>query len=255
MEPNRIYNEDCIIGMKRIPDHSIDLILTDLPYGMTGACKWDTIIPFPLLWEQYNRIIKDRGAIVLFSIQPFTTKLINSNLKNFRYCWYWKKNNKTGFAFAKHQPMRCVEDICVFYKKMPTYNPQGLKKLENPIKIQRNFSGKDSVYKTKTLQKAHIKKYTNYPVHLLQFDNEAANNKKRLHPTQKPVALCEYLIKTYTNAGDIVLDSCAGSGTTLLAAKKNDRKYIGFETNEEYYNIAVERVNASGNFATERGKC
>lgn len=325
MELNRVYNEDCIKGMQRIKDNSIDLILTDLPYGVTD-CKWDSIIPFPSLWEQYNRVIKENGAIVLFSIQPFTTKLINSNLKNFRYCWYWLKNNKTGFTFAKFQPLRCIEDICVFYadkgnagkyselrkyffdelqksglkrndvdkllensmsshyfthgkqftipskkdytklqstgyfcrsyediKKefatqrkgnAPKYNPQGLKKLEKPIVKQKKDTGKESVYKAGTLTKKVIQQYTNYPVHLLQFNNEAASNKNRLHPTQKPLALCEYLIKTYTDEGDTVLDSCAGSGTTLLAAKQTGRNYIGFERDTKYYKICVERVSA-----------
>lgn len=243
MQLNTIYNEDCIKGMKRITDKSIDLILTDLPFGVT-SCKWDSIIPFPSLWEQYNRIIKDNGAIVLFSVQPFTTKLINSNLKHFRYCWYWKKNNKTGFAFAKYQPMRCIEDICVFYKQAPKYNPQGLKKLKQQRARQKKGTAKDGVYERNTLLKSFTQKYTNYPVHLLQFNNEAASNKNRLHPTQKPLALCEYLIKTYTNEGDTVLDSCAGSGTTLLAAKRTGRNYIGFETDAEYYKICVLRLTA-----------
>lgn len=243
MQLNKLYNEDCIDGMKRIEDKSIDLILTDLPFGVT-SCAWDSVIPFPSLWECYNRIIKDNGAIVLFSVQPFTTKLINSNSKNFRYCWYWKKNNKTGFAFAKYQPMRCIEDICVFYKKAPTYNPQGLKRLTNAKVRQKRETGKDSVYKRETLTKAFTQQFTNYPVHLLQFDNEAVNNKNRLHPTQKPLALCEYLIKTYTNAGETVLDSCAGSGTTLLAAKNTGRNYIGFELDAGYYKTALQRLTA-----------
>jgi len=240
MQLNTIYNEDCIKGMQRINDKSIDLILTDLPFGVT-ACKWDNIIPFPSMWEQYNRIIKDNGAIVLFAIQPFTTKLINSNMKNFRYCWYWKKNNKTGFASSKYQPLRCIEDICVFYKKAPKYNPQGLKKLEKPY-IKKRQTG--SVYDSGSLSKKTVRKYTNYPVHLLQFNNEAINHKERFHPTQKPLALCEYLIKTYTDAGEIVLDSCAGSGTTLLAAKRTGRQYIGFETDPSYYEIALKRLSA-----------
>lgn len=243
MELNRVYNEDCIKGMEQIGDKSIDLILTDLPYGLT-ACKWDTAISLELLWKQYNRIIKDNGAVVLFAVQPFTTRLINSNIKHFRYCWYWKKNNKTGFAYAKFQPMRCIEDICVFYKHAPTYNPQGIKEIENARARQKTDTGKDSVYKWRTLTKEYKQKYTNYPVHLLQFNNEAVNNKNRLHPTQKPLALCEYLIKTYTNAGDTVLDSCAGSGTTLVAAKQTGRNYIGFELDEGYYNITLKRLSA-----------
>lgn len=241
MNLNSIYNIDCLEGMKQIPEKSVDMILTDLPYGVTD-CEWDNIIPFAPLWEQYNRIAKDRAAIVLFAVQPFTTKLIHSNLKYFRYCWYWKKNNKTGFTYAKYQPMRCIEDICVFYKQAPTYNPQGIKKVENARVRQHKDTGKDSIYKWQTLTKKYKQKYTNYPFHLLQFDNEAVSNKNRLHPTQKPLALCEYLIKTYTNTGDTVLDSCAGSGTTLLAAKLNGRKYIGFEKDEGYYNTAVKRL-------------
>lgn len=240
MQLNKLYNEDCLKGMQRIPDKTIDLILTDLPFGVT-VCKWDNVIPFELLWEQYNRIIKDNGAVVLFAVQPFTTKLINSNLKHFRYCWYWKKNNVTGGTFAKVQPMRCIEDICVFYKHKPTYNPQGLKKLKNP-KIIHSEKHRSNIYEWRGKDKITIQKYTNYPVHLLQFNNEAVNSKNRLHPTQKPLALCEYLIKTYTNEGDTVLDSCAGSGTTLLAAKNTGRNYIGFETDVNYYNTAIKRL-------------
>jgi site-specific DNA-methyltransferase (adenine-specific) len=240
MKLNSIYNMDCLEGMKSIPENSVDMILTDLPYGVT-ECEWDNIIPFAPLWEQYNRIAKENAAIVLFAVQPFTTKLIHSNLKNFRYCWYWKKNNVTGAPFAKVQPMRCIEDICVFYKKKPTYNPQGLKKLEKPKIREKDKADKERVYKIRTT-KQHVQKYTNYPVHLLQFSNEAVSNKNRLHPTQKPLALCEYLIKTYTNENDVVFDSCAGSGTTLVAAKKNGRQYIGFESAEKYYNTAVERL-------------
>ena len=241
MQVNRIYNEDCLKGMERIGNKSIDFILTDLPFGVT-SCKWDSVISFPLLWEQYDRIIKDNGAIALFSIQPFTTKLIQSNFKNFRYCWYWKKNNKTGSTFAKVQPMRCIEEICVFYKHKPTYNPQGLKKLKNPIVIDSK-KHRSNVYKWRGKDKISVQQYTNYPVHLLQFSNEAVNNKNRLHPTQKPLALCEYLIKTYTNEGETVLDSCAGSGTTLVAAKQTGRNYIGFELDENYYNIAIKRLS------------
>ncbi len=319
MKLNSIYNMDCLEGMKSIPENSVDMILTDLPYGVTD-CEWDNIIPFSPLWEQYNRIAKENAAIVLFAVQPFTTKLIHSNLKNFRYCWYWKKNNVTGAPFAKSQPMRCIEDICVFsaekgnageyiglrqyflnelkqsglkrkdidnllcnkmsshyftngkqfiipskkdYEKLqgtgyfqrnyedvkrefvkqnrrPIYNPQGLKKLEKP-KI-RKTDKEESLYHIRTTKQQRVQKYTNYPVHLLYFNNEAASNKNRLHPTQKPLALCEYLIKTYTNENDVVFDSCAGSGTTLVAAKKNGRQYIGFEAAEKYYNTAVERL-------------
>lgn len=194
MEEIQLLRGDCLELMKELPDGSADMILCDLPYGTTD-CKWDNIIPFEPLWEHYHRIAKPNAAIVLFSAQPFTTKLIHSNLKNFRYCWYWKKNNVTGFPFAKYQPMRCVEDICVFYKNRPTYNPQGLAELKKPITQKTNTS---TVYDGKTLNGEHTQRFTNYPKHILEFANEAVNAKKRLHPTQKPVKLLEYLINTYT---------------------------------------------------------
>lgn len=223
--------------MQDLPTDSVDMILCDLPYGMTD-CKWDSIIPFDKLWEQYNRITKDNGAIVLFSAQPFTTKLIHSNLKRFKYCWYWKKNNKTGGQFAKYQPLRCIEDICVFYKNTPTYNPQGIMKLEKP-KVQKirksgiiNFRGK----------KPSIQHYTNYPTHILEFANDSLNA-NRLHPTQKPVPLLEYLIKTYTDEGETVLDNCMGSGSTGVAAANTNRRFIGMELTDHYYNIAKDRIH------------
>ena len=226
---------DCLEGMKHIKDSSVDMVLCDLPYGVTD-CKWDSIIPFAELWKNYNRIVKQNGAILLFSIQPFTTKLIHSNFKDFRYCWYWKKNNVTGGQFAKVQPMRCVEDICVFYRKKPTYNPQGLIKLEKPIINKPNK--RTNVYSRRN--KESVQMYKNYPKNLIEFKRDS----EKLHPTQKPVALCEYLIKTYTNEGDLVLDNCAGSGTTLRACKNTKRNFIGFETNKHYYQTAVNRLSA-----------
>lgn len=226
--------------MKNISDKSIDMILCDLPYGVTD-CKWDNVIPFELLWEQYHRIIKDNGAIVLFSVQPFTTKLINSNLKHYRYNWYWKKNNVTGFTFAKVQPMRCVEDICVFYKKKPTYNPQGIIPLKNP-RVHSADKKISTIYKLRSSNGYSEQKYTNYPKNLLEFKNEAVSNKQRYHPTQKPVALLEYLIKTYTNEGETVLDNCMGSGTTAVACKNTNRNFIGFELDDNYFEIACKRI-------------
>ena len=237
-----LYQGDCLIQMKKIPDKSIDLILCDLPYGVSD-CKWDIALPFPELWEQYRRVIKDNGATVLFSIQPFTTALIHSNRKDFRYCWYWKKNNVTGFAFARYQPMRCIEDICVFYKKAPTYNPQGLVKLKKPV--HRKGAQTTTVYKGSTLSKDTTQFYGNYPRHLLEFANDATDARKRLHPTQKPVALLEYLIKTYTNEGQTVLDNCMGSGSTGVAAKHTGRNFIGIELSEHYFNIAKQRIETS----------
>ena len=231
-----LINDDCLNAMSDISDKSIDLILCDLPYGITNA-EWDTIIPFGLLWEQYNRIIKDNGAIILFSMQPFTTKVIQSNLKDFRYCWYWVKNYCTGFSYARYQPMRKLEDICVFYKKHPTYNPQGLIKIENP-KIKK---GKESNLYRSTLNNTYTPKYKNYPNNLLYFNG--VTNKERLHPTQKPIELLEYIIKTYTNENDIVLDNCMGSGSTGEACHNLKRHFIGIEKDKEFFNIALKRLN------------
>ena len=197
-------------------------------------CKWDVIIPFELLRKNYNRICKDDCTIVLFSCQPFTTKLINSNIKKYRYNWYWNKNNVTGSLFAKVQPMRCIEDICVFYKKKPVYNPQGLIKLEKP-KLHKPDK-KSSVYKIKC--NGSLQEYTNYPKNFLEFSKD----KERFHPTQKPVKLLEYLIKTYTNKNDVVLDNCMRSGSTGVAAINTGRRFIEIEKEQKYFNIASERI-------------
>ena len=222
--------------MQGIHAESIDCILCDLPYGVT-ECKWDNAIPFPDLWKHYKRIIKPCGSIVLFSIQPFTTKLIQSNMKDFRYCWYWKKNNKTGAPFAKVQPLRCIEDICVFYKHKPTYNPQGIKKLNKPIIRKKHVNS--NVYSPRGNISPQI--YTNYPCNLIEFSG--VNSKERQHPTQKPVALLEYLVKTYTNEGETVLDNCMGSGSTGVACVNTGRRFIGIEADDSYYTIAEKRIN------------
>lgn len=324
----KLINDDCISAMQKIPDNGIDLILCDLPYGITD-CKWDKIIPFDKLWSEYRRIIKPNGVIALFGNQPFTTDLISSNKADFRYCWYWFKNNTTGFASAKYQPMRKVEDICIFIKKpyqnnkgqhaalrdyffselqksglkrkdvdkilqncmsshyftrgeqfsipseanyrklqqatghfqrdyseikaefhrgnikrgkiqKATYNPQGLRKLEKPIR--RSASGKMHIYDNSTLNKQHEQHYTGYPNNVLTFKNEVAGNKNRLHPTQKPVKLLEYLVKTYTNECETVLDNCMGSGSTAIACLNTGRRFIGIEIERDFYNIACCRV-------------
>ncbi len=229
---------DCLEKMKDIPDGSIDMILCDLPYGTT-ACKWDEIIPFEPLWEQYKRIIKDNGAIVLTASQPFTSALVMSNIKWFKYEWVWEKNNGTNFQLVKHQPLKITENVLIFYKNKPKYDPQGLKKLETKIKCSnKNKAGKLGHLSSEQKRAFYYQEFTNYPKNLLKVNCE-----KGLHPTQKPVALFEYLIKTYTNEGDLVLDNCMGSGTTGVACKNLNRNFIGIELDPEYFKIAEKRIN------------
>lgn len=237
----KLLHGDCLKLMKDIPDGSVDLILCDPPYGTTD-CKWDDVLPFDQLWAEYNRLLKPDGAAVLFSAQPFTTQLIHSNRRDFRYCWYWFKNQATGFTFAKYQPMRRVEDICVFYRKHGTYNPQGLRAVERPRTRRKRKPQGDSVYKMSTLLKEYTPRFENYPKNVLQFDTE-----RGLHPTQKPVPLLEYLVKTYTNEGDTVLDNCMGSGSTGVAVKRvGGRHFIGIEQNKVYFDIAQKRIEKTG---------
>lgn len=223
--------------MKDIPEGSIDLILCDPPYGTTD-CSWDSVLPFDRMWAEYNRVLKHDGAAVLFSAQPFTAQLIQSNRKAYRYCWYWLKNQATGFAFAKFQPMRKIEEICVFYRKHGTYNPQGLQVIADPKPRKKRAPQRESIYKTDTLLKEYTPHHKGYPTNVLQFRTE-----RGLHPTQKPVPLLEYLILTYSNEGDTILDNCMGSGSTGVAVKRvGGRHFIGIEQNAEYYNIAQERI-------------
>src|SRR5699024_6225280 len=211
---------------------SVDMILADLPYGTT-ACKWDTVIPFEPLWAEYERVIKPNGAIVLTASQPFTTMAIHSNKELFRYCWFWNKSYSTGFMNANKMPLRNVEEIAVFYKRLPTYNPQDLVEV-NRRQVRRK--DKDStVYNDMGLKDGeYTQKYTNYPTQVIEFGREGGTT----HPTQKPVALFEYLIRTYTNEGEVVLDNVIGSGTTAVAAINTGRQFIGIEREEEYVNIA-----------------
>lgn len=311
--------------MKEIPDSSVDAIICDPPYGIT-ECEWDKALPYDEIWKAYRRILKPAGTAVIFAAQPFTTDLINSNRAGFRYCWYWKKNNATGAPFAKVQPMRCIEDICVFYTTASsdnagkhkalraymlselaasglkrrdidkllgnsmsshyftngrqfaipsaesraklqstgrfqrsyediraewgaeaggtnghthTYNPQGLIKLTKPI--ERKGPKKNNVYSSFSA-KLRPQLYTNYPRNVLEFANEATDSRKRLHPTQKPVPLLEYLIRTYTNEGETVLDNCMGSGSTGVACVNTGRKFIGIEKDEAYFEKAKQRI-------------
>jgi len=326
LELNKIYNMDCLEGMKSIDDNSIDMILCDLPYGTT-ACSWDTIIPFKPLWEQYERIIKDKSAIVLTSSQPFTSALIMSNIKHFKYCWVWNKKKAGNIFLAQYQPMKIHEDIVVFYKGLEEvknstenykelreyfkeiFNKIGLNKkqiierigscadhcfrfnssqwsipTENTyIKINQVFNIElkpfinikslydletdkinNFVYNPIKTSRDKVKKSKNYgtgevmggngekedklyeyvdknPESIIEISN--ASQKGKIHPTQKPVALFEYLINTYTNEKNIILDNCMGSGTTAIACINTNRQYIGFELDNTYYNLACERVN------------
>ena len=237
MEINSVHLGDCLELMKEIPDKSIDMILCDLPYGTT-ACKWDSVIPLDLLWNEYKRIIKPNGAIVLTSSQPFTTKLISSNYDMYRYNWVWHKTRPSNFPLAKKQPMKYHEDVCVFGIKSPNYYPQMIKS----DKIRKK--GKNDGYRgfNKGLEKPEYldKEYTDfYPSSIQTF---ALHNGGLLHPTQKPVALFEYLIKTYTNEGNLVLDNCAGSGTTAIACLNTNRNYILMEKEQKYYDIILDRI-------------
>ena len=231
MKDIELWQGDCLELMKDIPDGSVDMILADLPYGTTRN-KWDSIIPLDLLWEQYNRIIKERGAIVLTAQTPFDKVLGVSNLKMLRYEWIWHKNNVTGFLNAKRMPLKDHENILVFYKKAPTYNPQDIVKID---KVSRSGTNTSNYGKYGT---EWVQEWTNYPRTVRRFDYD----KEKIHPTQKPVALFEYLIKTYTNEGELVLDNVMGSGTTGVACLNTNRNFIGIELDENYFNIAKERI-------------
>lgn len=219
--------------MKNISDNSIDMILCDLPYGTT-RCKWDTIIPFIPLWEEYNRVIKENGAIVLFSKQPFTTQLISSNINDYKYSLVWKKDNHDNPLMAKKRFLNITEDINVFYKKQCKYNPQGIIRVD---KITKQGRG-ESLSQQNSRKSEYVQEYTNYPRNILEFKRDLPN----VHPTQKHVALLEYLIRTYTNDGDTVLDNCMGSGSTGVACVNTNRNFIGIELDEKYFEIARERI-------------
>jgi site-specific DNA-methyltransferase (adenine-specific) len=233
LEINKIYNGDCLELMQEIKDKSIDMILCDLPYGTT-ACKWDTIIPFEPLWEQYKRIIKDNGAIVLTACQPFTSMLVMSNIKMFKYEWIWEKTKATGFLDAKEKPLNNYESILVFSKKKPPYNPQ---MTEGKMHKRGGAgTGKGEVY-SKFEKRTTTESNLYYPKRIINFKTEHG-----LHPTQKPVSLFEYLIKTYTNECDLVLDNCGGSGTTAIACLNTNRNYILMEKEKKYFDIINNRI-------------
>ena len=227
---------DCLDILPTLPDDSIDMVMVDLPYGTT-ACKWDSIIPLDFLWEQYNRICKKNAAMLFTSAQPFTTTLASSNINNFRYEWIWEKPQGTNPMNAKVMPLKSHENILVFYRSKPTYNPQ--------MWYSTPYSGFSSdtskigeVYGNQQSKHRDNPEGSRYPKTVLKFKQE-----KGLHPTQKPVGLMEYLIKTYTNEGDTVLDNTMGSGTTGVACVNCNRSFIGIEMDKKYYQISKERVN------------
>lgn len=239
-----LMHGDCLERMSEIPAGSVDMVLADPPYGTT-ACKWDSVIPFEPMWEQLKRVTKKNGAIVMTASQPFTSTLVMSNVQMFKYCWVWHKDKPTNFALANRQPMKYHEDVCVFYSKQPTYNKQ--------MQI-REGSGKQR-FKYKTDNSNRKSEHSNLSQGPKFYDPDLKNpstvqrfstgrRQDLVHPTQKPVALMEYLIKTYTNEGETVLDFTMGSGTTGVAAKSLNRSFIGIEMDETYFNIAKERIDA-----------
>jgi site-specific DNA-methyltransferase (adenine-specific) len=234
-------NADCFDVFPFIADKSIDAIICDLPYGTT-ACKWDSVLPFDKLWKEYERVIKDNGVIVLFGAEPFSSLLRWSNLKMYKYDWYWNKSRPIGFLNVKKMPLKNIECISIFYKKQPIYNPQDVIEI-NKVKMNDNCKNGNngtglSGHNGGKMKGSYIQKYTNYPLQTLFFNSE-----RGLHETQKPLALLEYLVKTYTNEGDMVLDNTMGSGTTNLACIKLNRKSIGIEKEKQYYDVAVRRAS------------
>tara|TARA_R110002072_G_scaffold97926_1_gene215419 strand:- start:44 stop:781 length:738 start_codon:yes stop_codon:yes gene_type:complete len=237
---------DCLEVMKQIESGSVDAIITDPPYGTT-SCKWDSVIDFDLMWEQLNRIIKPNGAILLFSAQPFTSALIMSNINNYKYNWVWDKKSATGGQFARKQPMRRTEDICLFYGKQCVYNPQLEDKEKKYIRYikkdyennSKHISNTNSFSTNKNTRTIPVDK--KYPSNLISISS--GSHKTKVHPTQKPLDLMEYLIKTYTNENETVLDFTMGSGSTGVAAKNTNRNFIGIEMDENYFNIAKERIS------------
>ncbi len=263
-----LYCGDCLVEMNNIEDHSIDLILCDLPYGTTDrkgvenkgdnrVLGWDTVIPLDKLWIQYRRVLKTNGTVVLTADQPFTSQLVMSNVDWFKYEWIWKKKKTTGFLHANARPMKQTEDILVFSSlgasggsvkanKNMRYNPQGLiekkvKKKNNPNRLGKFLHQPEHMGAGNKLlhDTEYEQKYTNYPSEIIEF----ALDKNVIHPTQKPVSLMKYLIKTYTNEGDIVLDNCMGSGTTGVACVNTNRQFIGIEMNKEYFQLASDRIS------------
>lgn len=229
-----LHHGDCLDIMSAL-DGKVDMILCDLPYGTT-ACKWDVIIPFDKLWENYKRLIKPNGAIVLTASQPFTSALVMSNASAFRYQWVWEKDQGRNFQLCKKQPLKVHEDVVVFSFEPHQYFPQGLLRC-NKIKSNKREAGGIGHMSSGKLRATYVQEWENYPKSIIKINSE-----RGLHPTQKPVALMEYLIKTYTNEGEIVLDNCMGSGTTGVACVNTGRRFIGIERDDNYFKIATERI-------------
>jgi DNA modification methylase len=257
MNNYNLYHGDCLEEMNKISDKSIDMILCDLPYGTTD-CKWDFVIPFDLVWKQINRIVKDNTCIALFGNEPFSTKLRMSNIVNYRYDYIWIKNSPTNFMNANKQPLKKYENICIFYNKLPNYNPVLQKKKKESIRF-RNYSSKKhniNLYNETEKKRNHLVNSTRkipfdskYPDNVLYYDIVNRNIKlyenRDRHPTEKPVLLLEHLIKTYSNENEIVLDFTMGSGSTGVACMNTNRKFIGIEKDEKYFNIAKKRIEQS----------
>lgn len=235
-----LYNNDCLIQMQSIKDKSIDMILCDLPYGMTKN-KWDSVIPFEKLWKEYHRIIKENGAIVLFGSQPFTSLLVTSNLKYFRYSLVWEKNKFSDFLNAKRKPMKVNEDILIFYKKQPTYNPQYWFSTPYTRWNTQQAVDKQTNYGSHKENIAESKDGKRLPTTVLKFNRV----ERPEHPTQKPVDLLEWLIKTYSNENETILDNCMGVGSTGIACKNLKRNFIGIEIEKKYYDIALDKLTKS----------
>ena len=237
----RLYNDDMFNILWRIEDQSINLLLTDFPYGTLNKKRneWDKVIDYDRFWQQVDRICKPNAAIISTAAQPFTSVLISTNYANFKYCLVWEKSKATGYLNAKKQPMRAHEDIVVFYKKQPTYNPQMT--IGKPY--DKGTAVRDATQYGKQTKAVHVKNTegTRYPRSVLYF--KTAEDEGKLHPTQKPISLYEYLIRTYSNEGDVVLDPCMGSGTTGIASINTDREFIGIEREEKYYKVAEDRLN------------
>jgi DNA modification methylase len=236
MKTNQIYHGDCLDLLPSIPSKSVDMILCDLPYGTT-YCSWDSVLPLDRLWQQYERVIKDNGAIVLTANGQFIFTLYNSNPKLFKYDWIWEKSISSGFLNAQTHPLRKQEMILVFYKKLPLYNAQLTKERDESFKYVKSQIVHKGVYRERNYYQRG--QDIGYPKSILKIDNP---NTKSIHPTQKPVALFEYLIKTYTNENELVLDNCSGSGTTAIACLNSNRQYICIEKDEAYYKKSLERV-------------